>query len=104
MKILLRIFVSHQTANTSVKLTITSEFLRLSDLDTGQAILSHTMPNVSFASGGDADTADYIAYVGKDSDEVGYHYPMTVCMQLTLKHWLLRILLHSCKRGRAQAI
>ena len=29
------------------------------------------MPNVSFASGGDADTADYIAYVGKDPEEVG---------------------------------
>ena len=64
-------YQSKQTANTSVKLTITSEFLRLSDLDTGQEILSHTMPNVSFASGGDADTADYIAYVGKDPEEVG---------------------------------
>ena len=68
-----------QTANTSVKLTITSEFLRLSDLDTGQEILSHTMPNVSFASGGDADTADYIAYVGKDSDEVRRNAVRTCC-------------------------
>ena len=26
----------------------------------------HEMPNISFASGGDSDTLDYIAYVAKD--------------------------------------
>jgi len=71
--------INELTANTSVKLTITSELLRLSDLDTGQEILSHTMPNVSFASGGDADTADYIAYVGKDPEEVRTCVVMECC-------------------------
>ena len=83
-KKLSRRFESNQTANTSVKLTITSELLRLSDLDTGQEILSHTMPNVSFASGGDADTADYIAYVGKDPEEVGSQDLIKFCLSFIL--------------------
>ena len=37
------------------------------------------MPNVSFASGGDADTADYIAYVGKDPEEVGSRDRLECC-------------------------
>lgn len=28
------------------------------------------MPNISFASGGDADTLDFVAYVAKDRDNV----------------------------------
>ena len=38
---------------------------RLSDLDNGRVLHQHLMPNISFASGGDNDTLDYIAYVAK---------------------------------------
>jgi len=54
-------------AGTNVQLTITSVCLRLSDLDNGAIIHQHEMPNISFASGGDSDTLDYIAYVAKES-------------------------------------
>jgi len=59
-----KVTVSRASAN--VQLTITSMCLRLSDLDTGRVIHQHEMPNISFASGGDSDTLDYIAYVAKD--------------------------------------
>jgi len=59
--------VTLSRAGTNVQLTITSLCLRLSDLDSGRVIHQHEMPNISFASGGDAETLDYIAYVAKDS-------------------------------------
>ena len=59
--------VSLSPATSNVQLTITSLCLKLSDLDTGRVIHQHEMPNISFASGGDSDTLDYIAYVAKDS-------------------------------------
>jgi len=59
--------VSLSPATSNVQLTITSVCLKLSDLDTGRVIHQHEMPNISFASGGDSDTLDYIAYVAKDS-------------------------------------
>ena len=37
------------------------------DLDNGSVLLQHEMPMISFASGGDSDSLDYIAYVAKDS-------------------------------------
>ena len=37
------------------------------DLDSGTVLLQHEMPMISFASGGDSDSLDYIAYVAKDS-------------------------------------
>ena len=60
---------------------MTSQALRLSDLERGHTIHQHAMPNIrwsslsalvtictilSFASGGDAETLDYVAYVAKD--------------------------------------
>ena len=56
-------------SGTNVQLTITSLCLRLSDLDTGSILLQHEMPMISFASGGDSDRLDYIAYVAKDSKD-----------------------------------
>ena len=53
-------------AGTNMQLTITSVCLRLSDLDSGRVIHQYEMPNICFASGGDADTLDFIAYVAKD--------------------------------------
>lgn len=41
-------------AGSDVKLTITSTCLKLTSLDTGDTIATHEMPNISFASGGDA--------------------------------------------------
>jgi len=58
--------VTVSRASSNVQLTITSLCLRLSDLDSGRVIHQHEMPNISFASGGDSDTLDYIAYVAKD--------------------------------------
>ena len=50
-----------------VSLTISSKWLRLSDLSNEtQVLFSHEMPNISFASGGDPDTLDFVAYVAKD--------------------------------------
>ncbi len=57
-------------AGANVQLTITSLWLKLSDLDSGDAIFVHEMPNISFASGGDAETLDFVAYVAKNKDGV----------------------------------
>lgn len=35
-----------------------------------QALFTHDMPNISFASGGDVDTLDFVAYVAKDRENV----------------------------------
>ena len=35
-----------------------------------QPIHVHEMPNISFASGGDTDTLDFVAYVAKDREAV----------------------------------
>ncbi|XP_040069337.2 SHC-transforming protein 3 isoform X2 [Ixodes scapularis] len=53
-------------AGSNVNLCVTSSSLKLSILETGQAIADHNMPNISFASGGDAETLDFVAYVAKD--------------------------------------
>eukprot|EP00094_Tigriopus_californicus_P002356 TCALIF_02275-PA protein Name:"Similar to Shc1 SHC-transforming protein 1 (Rattus norvegicus)" AED:0.07 eAED:0.07 QI:0/0.9/0.90/0.90/0.9/0.90/11/250/830 len=57
-------------AGVNVQLTIMVLWLKLSDLDSGEAIFVHDMPNISFASGGDAETLDYVAYVAKDKNNV----------------------------------
>lgn len=59
--------VSLARSGSNVQLTITSLCLRLSDLDSGSVIQQHEMPMISFASGGDSDSLDYIAYVAKDT-------------------------------------
>jgi len=54
-------------AGSNVNLTITSSYLNLTVMETGEIIAKHEMPNISFASGGDADTLDFVAYVAKDN-------------------------------------
>lgn len=54
-------------AGSNVNLIITSSSMKLVSMDSLEVIANHEMPNVSFASGGDADTMDFIAYVAKDS-------------------------------------
>ncbi|XP_053210973.1 SHC-transforming protein 3-like isoform X2 [Panonychus citri] len=53
-------------AGSNVNLEITSGYLKLSVMETGEIIAKHDMPNISFASGGDSDTLDFVAYVAKD--------------------------------------
>ncbi|XP_071450728.1 SHC-transforming protein 1 isoform X2 [Hetaerina americana] len=55
-----------ENAGSNVNLLITSTCLKLTLLETGKVIANHEMPTISFASGGDPDTLDFIAYVAKD--------------------------------------
>ncbi|GLV46305.1 SHC-adaptor protein [Carabus blaptoides fortunei] len=56
-------------AGSNVSLTISSNNLKLTSLDSGQVIALHDMPRISFASGGDTDTLDFVAYVAKDLND-----------------------------------
>ncbi|XP_054160192.1 SHC-transforming protein 1-like isoform X2 [Oppia nitens] len=53
-------------AGVDVNLVITSSYLHLTTIETGEVIAKHEMPNISFASRGDADTIDFVSYVAKD--------------------------------------
>ncbi|XP_009993991.1 PREDICTED: SHC-transforming protein 3 [Chaetura pelagica] len=55
-----------QFAGMSIMLNISTTSLNLITPDTKQIIANHHMQSISFASGGDQDTADYVAYVAKD--------------------------------------
>ncbi|XP_041917554.1 SHC-transforming protein 4-like isoform X1 [Alosa sapidissima] len=56
-----------QFSGTNLKLSITMNSLKLITLDSLQTVAQHPMQSISFASGGDPETADYVAYVAKDS-------------------------------------
>ncbi|GAB0090559.1 Shc [Sergentomyia squamirostris] len=55
-----------ENAGANVTLTVSSKFLSLTNIDTGEVIANNDMPRISFASGGDTDTLDFVAYVAKD--------------------------------------
>ncbi|XP_058667367.1 SHC-transforming protein 4 isoform X2 [Ammospiza caudacuta] len=55
-----------QFSGMNIKLTISTSSLTLINADTQQIIANHHMQSISFASGGDPDTTDYVAYVAKD--------------------------------------
>ncbi|XP_058150151.1 SHC-transforming protein 4 isoform X2 [Dasypus novemcinctus] len=55
-----------QFSGMNIKLTISMGSLTLMNLDNQQIIANHHMQSISFASGGDPDTTDYVAYVAKD--------------------------------------
>lgn len=55
-----------EDAGSYIHLVVTISRLNLIVIDTGKIIASHDMPNISFTSGGDAETLDFIAYVAKD--------------------------------------
>lgn len=57
--------MAHTGAN--VALTISSKAITLAALEGGDTIARHDMPRVSFASGGDADSLDFVAYVAKSA-------------------------------------
>lgn len=56
-----------QYAGSNVNLTITTDCLTLIIMESGEMIANHQMPGISFASGGDSDTLDFVAYVAKDT-------------------------------------
>ncbi|NXA42645.1 SHC2 protein, partial [Eudromia elegans] len=53
-------------AGMSIAVNISVDGLNLTVPTTRQIIANHHMQSISFASGGDADTTDYVAYVAKD--------------------------------------
>ncbi|KAI1889678.1 hypothetical protein AGOR_G00165430 [Albula goreensis] len=55
-----------QFSGMNIKLNISTNSLSLTTLDSQQTIAHHHMQSISFASGGDPDTTDYVAYVAKD--------------------------------------
>ncbi|XP_077876862.1 LOW QUALITY PROTEIN: SHC-transforming protein 3-like [Ictidomys tridecemlineatus] len=55
-----------QFAGMSISLTISTASLNLRTPDSNQIIANHHMQSISFASGGDPDTTDYVTYVAKD--------------------------------------
>ncbi|XP_043085846.1 SHC-transforming protein 3 [Puntigrus tetrazona] len=55
-----------QFAGMSINLNISTSSLNLMTPDSKQIIANHHMQSISFASGGDPDTTDYVAYVAKD--------------------------------------
>ncbi|KAM4634234.1 SHC-transforming protein 3 [Polymixia lowei] len=55
-----------QFAGMSINLNISTSSLNLMTPDSKQIIANHHMQSISFASGGDPDTTDHVAYVAKD--------------------------------------
>ncbi|XP_053479835.1 SHC-transforming protein 1 isoform X1 [Ictalurus furcatus] len=53
-------------AGMTINLTVSTNSLNLQTTDCKQIIANHHMQSISFASGGDPDTAEYVAYVAKD--------------------------------------
>ncbi|XP_060808688.1 SHC-transforming protein 1 [Amyelois transitella] len=51
----------------NVALTVSSRAITLAALEGGDTVARHEMPRVSFASGGDADSLDFVAYVAKSA-------------------------------------
>lgn len=58
-----------KNAGTNVTLTVSSKSLTLVSHENGDIIAEHEMPRISFASGGDTTTLDFVAYVAKDLQE-----------------------------------
>lgn len=57
-------------AGTNIIINVSSRALTLSNVETGEMIANHNMPRISFASGGDNDTLDFLAYIAKrEGDE-----------------------------------
>ncbi|CAL9682079.1 unnamed protein product [Knipowitschia caucasica] len=55
-----------QFAGMSINLNISTSSLNLMTPDCKQIIANHHMQSISFASGGDPETTDFVAYVAKD--------------------------------------
>ncbi|XP_033124172.1 SHC-transforming protein 1-like isoform X3 [Anneissia japonica] len=55
-----------QFGGANVNLTISTVSINLMIMETGKTIANHQMQGISFASGGDVETPDYVAYIAKD--------------------------------------
>jgi SHC-transforming protein 1 len=55
-------------SGTRVELSITTTHLNVISKETNEIIVQHEMPNVSFASSGDNETVDFVAYVAKNPE------------------------------------
>lgn len=55
-------------AGSRVLLTISTDAITLVAVDNQKPILRHEMCSISFASGGEGETSEFIGYVAKDSD------------------------------------
>ncbi|CAK9814673.1 SHC-transforming protein 1 [Anthophora plagiata] len=53
----------------TINLTISSCSLALTNIENGHIIAKHEMPRISFASGGDTEILDFVAYVAKNMQE-----------------------------------
>lgn len=58
-------------SGADVVLNISSHCLELTSVETGECVANHSMPNISFASGGDSESMTLVAYVAK-SDVDGW--------------------------------
>uniref|UniRef100_A0A1B0C6B4 SHC-transforming protein 1 n=1 Tax=Glossina palpalis gambiensis TaxID=67801 RepID=A0A1B0C6B4_9MUSC len=58
-----------RNAGTNVIINVSSRSLNLINVDNGEMVACHQMPRISFASGGDSDTLDFLAYIAKNEDE-----------------------------------
>ncbi|KAM4744714.1 SHC-transforming protein 1-like isoform 2-T2 [Anableps anableps] len=58
--------INMQFSGSRAILTVSTDSLTLITASSLQRIVNHPMQGISFASGGDPDMADYIAYVAKD--------------------------------------
>lgn len=56
-------------AGTNAILRITSQYLILENLEDSEMIVKHDMSKISFASGGDSETLDFVAYVAKNMSD-----------------------------------
>jgi hypothetical protein len=55
-----------QWSGMNVQLQINTQYLKVTQLECHEILFQHTMQNISFACGGDADIQDFVAYVAKD--------------------------------------
>lgn len=58
-----------KNSGTNVIINVSSKALNLINIETGDVIVNHNMPRISFASGGDSDTLDFLAYIAKNEDD-----------------------------------
>lgn len=78
--------VNMDHAGTNVKMNVSAKCISLRTMEGNHQICVHDMPKISFASGGDSESLDFIAYVAKDERD------MRACYVL------------ECGRGMAQDV
>ncbi|BES90011.1 Shc transforming protein [Nesidiocoris tenuis] len=61
--------VETEHAGFNVTMNISSKTISLKTVEGNRSIATHEMPKISFASGGDSETYDFVAYVAKDDKE-----------------------------------